>query len=46
MTLTEVTTAVSGIVTANVPDLAVYIAAGVVIALGVYLAKRFIKAGH
>ena len=46
MVLADLLSAVTGLVTDTVPDLGVFIAAGVVIGLGVVTAQRFIRAGR
>jgi len=46
MTLTEVMTAVTGLVTSTVPDLGVYITVAVVIAGAAILFGRMLRAGR
>jgi hypothetical protein len=46
MTLTELITAVTGLVTTTVPDLAIYIAGAVVVAGGAILFGRMLRAGR
>lgn len=45
MQLSDLITSVTTLVQGAVPDMGVYIAAGVVIGLGVYLFRRFVKGG-
>jgi len=42
MTLADLITAVGGVITTNVPDFEVYIAAGVVFSLAAYAVRRFL----
>ena len=46
MTLVDLINQVIATVTTAVPDLGVYIAAGVVISLGVFMFRRFSKGGR
>lgn len=43
MTVASLITSVTDVVTNTAPDLTVYIGAGVVVALGVMLFRRFVK---
>ncbi len=46
MTLADLITAITGAVGTIVPDLGVFLAAGVVLSLAVYVGRRVIRAGR
>jgi len=45
MTLANMITEVTSVITGIVPDFEIYVAAGVVFSLGAYVVRRFIGAG-
>jgi len=45
MTVADMITEVTGVITSIMPDFEIYVAAGVVFSLGAYVVRRFIGAG-